>query len=62
MRIPRILWASDWLIKTEVNIGTDKFPEWVPARPLPMYTIFERWKAAWLVFTGKADALRWRGQ
>lgn len=35
---------------------------YVPARPLPWYSIEQRWRAAWLVFTGKADALRWVGQ
>lgn len=35
--------------------------EWVPARPINWrYTSFEyRLKAAWLVFTGKADAVVW---
>lgn len=35
---------------------------WPPARPLPYETMFGRWKAAWLVFTGRADALVWPGQ
>lgn len=35
---------------------------WVPARPLRVGGIRERLRAAWLVFTGKADALLWRGQ
>lgn len=35
---------------------------YVPARGLPFYSLFGRWKAAWLVFTGKADALTWPGQ
>lgn len=36
---------------------------YVPARPLPFYGgIVGRFKAAWLVFTGKADALVWPGQ
>lgn len=33
--------------------------EWVPARPLGGMV---RFKAAWLVFTGRADALIWPGQ
>lgn len=32
---------------------------WVPARPLGGWG---RWRAAWLVFTGRADALVWPGQ
>lgn len=35
---------------------------WVPARPLGYPSFSRRLKAAWLVFTGKADALEWRGQ
>ena len=35
---------------------------WVPARPEPFVGGFRRFKAAWLVFTGKADALTWPGQ
>lgn len=35
---------------------------WVPARPLGFASFTQRIKAAWLVFTGKADALTWPGQ
>jgi hypothetical protein len=35
---------------------------WVPARPLPFYSLFGRLRATWLVFTGQADALLWDGQ
>lgn len=34
----------------------------VPARPVGFPSIGQRFKAAYLVFTGKADALMWRGQ
>lgn len=30
--------------------------KWVPARPM---SGMGRWRAAWLVFTGQADALLW---
>lgn len=33
--------------------------EWVPARPLGFYSLSHRIKLAWMVFTGKADALTW---
>ncbi len=33
--------------------------QWVPARPLGFASPWYRWKAAWLVFTGRADALVW---
>lgn len=35
---------------------------YVPARPFGWQSWTMRWKAAWLVFTGKADALLWPGQ
>lgn len=36
---------------------------WVPARPSGYSSWIYRCKAAWLVFTGKADALIWpKGQ
>ena len=35
---------------------------WVPARPLGFFGVVGRLKAAWLVFSGKADALIWEGQ
>lgn len=35
---------------------------WVPARPLGFYSLGSRLKAAWLVFTGEADAVLWPGQ
>lgn len=40
---------------------------WQPARPLPFYygvigSILNRVKLAWLVFSGKADALVWINQ
>ena len=43
--------------QTEIN------GNWVPARPLGFYSIGYRLKAAWLVFTGQCDALKWpKGQ
>lgn len=33
-----------------------------PARPMGFASIQSRVKAAWLVFTGRADALIWPGQ
>lgn len=32
---------------------------WGPARPLPYCSIFERWRLAFAVLTGRADALFW---
>lgn len=49
----------DALGKGEItkNIGGD----WVPARPEGYPSILVRIQAAWLVFTGRADALIWPG-
>ena len=33
--------------------------QWVPARPLGYYSFKNRLKCAWMVFTGRADALVW---
>lgn len=35
---------------------------WVPARPISGGGMFDRIRLAWMVFVGKADALRWPGQ
>lgn len=35
--------------------------KWMPARPLGHYSLCNRLQLAWLVFTGKADALAWPG-
>jgi hypothetical protein len=47
-------WVSG-LNHTQVSVGN----KWVPARPLGFYSVITRFKMAWLVFTGKADALVW---
>jgi hypothetical protein len=33
----------------------------MPARPLGYYSLRSRIRLAWMVFTGKADALVWPG-
>ena len=35
--------------------------QWMPARPLGYYSLASRLRLAWMVFTGKADALKWPG-
>lgn len=35
--------------------------DWIPARPCGYCGFFYRVKAAWGVFTGKYDALKWGG-
>lgn len=44
--------------ETEVEIDG----KWVPARPMPYFGLggfLQRAKDAWLVLTGKADAIKW---
>jgi len=49
-----------------VATGNDNQSEtdygWVAARPLGMSGLLWRLRCAWIVFTGKADALVWKGQ
>lgn len=35
---------------------------WVPARPYGLFSLRNRLRLAWMVFTGRADALTWPGQ
>ena len=59
MKTPGI-WTIAGLIKsaqeTSVNIAGTGY---VPARPQIAMGVKARFKAAWLVFTGKADAVVW---
>ncbi len=68
MRVPSIH-NADALKKygddTYVTVkGKDGFMKkgWVLARPEPFGGFMSRFKLAWMVFTGKADALTWTGQ
>ena len=48
-----------WL-QTEANsCMTEIDGKWVPARPMGLCSIRDRFRIAWHVFTGKLDALRW---
>jgi len=62
MRYPNII-AVDEVIRgaKEVQCGLSD-GSWVPARPLGFMSWRARWNATWLVWTGSADALLWRGQ
>jgi len=54
------LWNVADLVKStmEVRMATSGH-RWVPARPLGYSSFMSRVKLAWLVFTGKADAVVW---
>ena len=66
MKDPNIFYIDRLLEHCEANSARITAPDghgaWVPARPLGYSSIKQRVKCAWLVFTGKADALLWRGQ
>lgn len=51
------------LLRTTQQSKTKIGHQWHPARPMTnrQPSIQERFRAAWLVFTGRADALRWPG-
>ena len=62
MKYPAIIRMSpkwiDSLLENQVGLAGGLY---APARPLPFEGGFRRWRAAWLVFTGRADALIWPG-
>ena len=47
------------LLDSEVCIRHSGVDEWVPCRPIGLSGFSNRLKLAWMVFTGKADALVW---
>lgn len=65
MRDPSIIrMTPEWFhgLPTGVAAGfrrPDGSRVWVPARPEGYASILVRFRAAWLVFTGRADALVW---
>lgn len=56
MEIPRSI-DIRYFQNPTMQQGDDK--QWKPARPLPFYSIFERWLRAFDVLIGRADALYW---
>lgn len=63
MRKPGISYVSrPWLEMVASNETQLSDGRYVPARAEPFDSFFQRWRAAWLVFTGRADALVWPGQ
>lgn len=63
MRIPGIHYMSHQWLDMTAQCSTQVEPgRYDPARPEPFFSVCQRWQAAWMVFTGKADALVWPGQ
>jgi hypothetical protein len=63
MRTPGVIWAHQLADKRN-PWPQSGLPDgrWVLSRPEPFYSIWQRWRATWLVFTGRADALLWTDQ
>ena len=62
MKAPSI-WGVVELINSAQNTQAEIDGEWVPARPIGYFSLKNRIKCAFMVFTGKADALVWpKGQ
>jgi hypothetical protein len=63
MRYPDIIYLSPNWVESINEVQAQIEPnKWVPARPLGFQSLRTRIRAAWLVWTGKADALIWPGQ
>lgn len=58
------LYTLEALLKDTVNpsVAANIDGKWVPARPCGLYSIGNRVRCAWAVFTGRADAVQWPGQ
>ena len=60
MRYPNVLRIEEVIESAKHVAAGLPNGRYVPARPLA--SSFWRWRATWLVFTGRADALLWTGQ
>lgn len=56
------IWAVQNLVKYAESISTQINGQWVPARPLGWTGLLYRLRAAWMVFSGRADAVTWPRQ
>lgn len=61
MKYPNI-WNVNDLVKFARQNSAEINGKWEVARPLGFQSFRHRCKAAWLVFTGKADAVIFAGQ
>ncbi len=59
MKAPQELTVKDVLYLKDNLTYTNE--GWVPARPLFVTSFIKRVQLAWLVFTGRRDALKWSG-
>lgn len=60
MKPTQILYGHRKFFEMAIENETQlKNGQYVPSRPIGTRTFFDRIYAAWLVFSGQADALRW---
>lgn len=64
MRHTPTIYTLTSLAKTANGNVSTRLPDGrvVPARPQGFWSWRYRWRAAWLVWTGRADAVVWPGQ
>lgn len=55
------IYSLDHLMRATEGVAAEIGGEWMPARPLGYPSLGQRFRAAWLVFRGKADAVTWPG-
>ena len=57
------MWTIQELVKSATENATEtEDGRWVPSRPFKGDDLLTRFKDAWAVLTGKADAVEWEGQ
>jgi hypothetical protein len=56
-----IVWQLDCLIKWSKSNRTSNGNNYYPVRPFGWPSLSSRVQIAWLVFTGRADAVIWPG-
>lgn len=61
MNCPNVYWVTELVKLTQTVASSHPTLGWTPARPMGWQGLGLRLRlrAAWLVFTGKADAVRW---
>ena len=62
MRCPNVIDAYEMAEGAYSSTTTPVDGEWVIARPFGLASVGRRFRVAWMVFTGQADALVWPGQ
>lgn len=61
MNCPHIYWVTELVKQAQTVSSSHPTLGWTPARPVGFYGLCLRYRlrAAWLVFTGRADVVRW---